>query len=186
MLGWNEEIKKEFKSCGDNVLIGHNTMFTNPENVTIGNNVRIDPFCYISAGELEIGDNVQITSHAVLGGRKKIKMGNWTFIGYGSKLFTVSEDYSGDHGPVNDHWGHNKTYEGDIIFNDYCGIASDVIVMPSVELPIGCTIGAQSFVYKSPKHRWSIWKGNPLEFHKLRNRKEIIKKAQEWNNVQER
>ena len=184
MLGWNEAVKSEFKKCGENVFIGHNTVFTNPENVSIGNNVRIDPFCYISAGELEIGDNVQITSHAVLGGRRKIKLGNWTFIGYGSQLFTVSEDYSGNHGPVNDHWGHNKTYEGDIIFNDYCGIASGVMVMPGVELPIGCTIGAKSFVYtKNKLTPWSIWIGNPLKFHKDRNKENILLKAKEWNYV---
>ena len=185
MLGWNEAVKSEFKSCGENVFIGHNTVFTSPQNVSIGDNVRIDPFCYISAGELEIGNNVQITSHAVLGGgNRKIILGDWTFIGYGSKLFTESEDYSGDAGPVNDFWGHNKTYAGDIIFNDYSGIASDVMIMPGVELPIGCTIGAKSFVYtKNRLTPWSIWIGNPLKFHKNRNKENILLKAKEWNRV---
>jgi hypothetical protein len=31
MIGWNEEIKKELGSCGTNVFIGHNVVFTNPK-----------------------------------------------------------------------------------------------------------------------------------------------------------
>lgn len=173
-IGWNEEIKKQLKYCGENVFIGKNTFFIRPENVVLGDNVRIDPFCYIAA-ELEVGSNVQITTHCVLGGRKKIKLGNWTFIGYGSKLFTGSEDYSGDFGPVNDFWGNNKVFEGEIIFEDFSGCAADTIIMPGVTLPIGCAIGAKSFVYSSKSlDEWSVFLGNPIKFHKKRNKKNIL------------
>ena len=81
-MGWNEEIKKELKYCGENVFIGYNTIFTNPNEVVLGDNVRIDPFCLITT-QLEVGNNVQICSHAVLGGgsKQKITLGNWTFMG---------------------------------------------------------------------------------------------------------
>lgn len=176
MIGWNEEIKKELGSCGKNVFIGFNTIFVNPKNVHLGDNVRIDSFSFITSN-LVVGNNVHICSHVVLGGgsRSTIKLGNWTFIGYGSKLFCASEDYSGEHGPVNETWGNNKTWRGDIIFNDYSGIASDVIVMPNIEMPIGCTIGAQSLVYKNSQlSAWSVYMGNPLKFHKERNREKVI------------
>lgn len=176
MIGWNEEIKKELKYCGNNVFIGHYTIFTNPSNVILGDNVRIDPFCLITT-RLEVQSNVQICSHAVLGGGNQhtIKIGNWCFIGYGSKLFCASEDYSGDFGPVNEFWGDNKIFRGDITFNDYSGIASDVMVLPGVTFPVGCTIGAKSFVYtKSELSEWSIYMGNPLKFHKYRNKQNVI------------
>ena len=175
-LGWNEEIKRELGSYGQNVFIGHNVLFTNPKNVHLGNNVRIDPFTLITTA-LETGDNIQICSHSVLGGggEHKITLGDWTFIGYGSKLFCASEDYSGDHGPVNEFWGSNKIFRGDIKLNNYAGIASDVMVMPGVEIPEGCTIGAKSFVYtKNDLTEWSIYLGNPLSFHKKRNKKRVI------------
>jgi acetyltransferase-like isoleucine patch superfamily enzyme len=177
MLGWNEEIKKELGYCGTNVFIGHNTLFANPKKVFLGDNVRIDPFCWITSA-LRTGNNIQITSHAVLGGGKDstITLGDWCFIGYGSKLFCGSEDYSGDYGPVNDYWGNNKVFKGDIKFNNFSGIASDVIVMPSVELPEGCTIGAKSFVYSSKYlNQWSVYTGNPLKFHKSRNKENVLK-----------
>ena len=48
MIGWNEEIKKELGYCGNNVVIGHNVIFTNPKKVILGDNFRIDQFCLIT------------------------------------------------------------------------------------------------------------------------------------------
>lgn len=176
MLGWNEEIKKELGYCGNNVYIGNNVLFTNPSEVYLGDNVRIDPFTIITTA-LEVGNYVQICSHVVLsGGRShKIKIGNWCFIGYGSKLFCASEDYSGDHGPVNEFWGSNKIYRGNITLNDYSGVASDVMVFPGVDLPEGCTVGAKSLIYtKNELTPWSVWIGNPIKLHKKRNKQNVI------------
>lgn len=175
-MAWNEEIKKELAYCGENVYIGHSTIFTNPKEVHLGDNVRIDPFCLITTA-LETGSNIQICSHAVLGGgsNHKITLGDWCFIGYGSKLFCASEDYSGEFGPVNEYWGNNKIHRGDIIFNDYSGVASDVIVMPKVILPEGCLIGAKSFVYtKNDLTPWTVWFGNPLECKKNRHKDKVL------------
>ena len=177
-MGWNESIKKELKYCGSEVLIGECVFFTNPSGVVLNDRVRIDPFSLITTG-LEVGSNVQICSHTVLGGGAKhtIYLGDWTFIGYGSKLFCGSESYNGDTGPVNEFWNkHNKIYRGDIKFNKYSGVASDVIVMPGVSLPTGCCIGAKSFVYSDKDlEEFSIYIGNPLKFHKKRNKEEILK-----------
>ena len=181
MLGWNEEIKKELKYCGTDVHIGHNVMIASPDQVSIGDHVRIDPFTLITT-RLTTGHHVHITAYSMLGGGTNhlITLGNWTFIGYGSKLFCASEDYSGQHGPVNEYWGSNLIYRGDITFSDYSGIASDVIVMPGVTIPIGCTVGAKSFVYtRNSLIPWSIWIGNPLKFHGARNSDAVIGLAQD-------
>ena len=183
MLGWNEEIKKDLGYCGQNVYIGKNVMFTNPKKVFLGDNVRIDPFTWITT-ELEVGNYVQICTHVVLSGGAdhKIKIGDWCFIGYGSKLFCASEDYSGDNGPVNEFWGNNKIFRGNITLENYSGIASDVMVMPNVKIPEGCTIGAKSFVYtKNELTPWSVWIGNPLKFHKNRNKYKVLELANDPN-----
>ena len=183
MLGWNEDIKKELGACGVDVHIGHNVMISDPSQVFIGDHVRIDPFTLITT-RLETGNYIHITAYSMLGGgtRHLIKLGNWTFIGYGSKLFCASEDYSGIHGPVNEYWGHNSIHHGDITLNDYSGIASDVILMPGVELPEGCTIGAKSFVYtRNTLTPWSIWIGNPLKLHGPRDEKTVRALSQDPN-----
>jgi len=185
MIGWNEEIKKNLGFCGKNVFIGHNTIFTNPKNVFLGDNVRIDPFCLITTA-LQIDSYVQICSHVVLGGgnKHKITLGKWNFIGYGSKLFCASEDYSGEFGPVNEFWGNNKIFRGDITFKDYSGIASDVMILPNVTLPEGCTIGAKSFVYsKAVLKEWAVFIGNPLKFHKDRKKENVINLSSDKNFI---
>lgn len=198
MIGWNEDIKKELGACGQNVFIGHNVIFTQPQNVFLGDNVRIDPFTLITS-KLKTGNNVQITAYAMLGGKDNfVILDDWTFIGYGSKLFTGSEDYSGEEGPVNEFWGSNKTYKGDIHFKKFSGVASDVIVFPGVVLPEGCCIGAQSLVPRNPKvvkhflgsipgnevgsyisrtglEEYTVYYGNPLTFLKRRNKENINK-----------
>jgi acetyltransferase-like isoleucine patch superfamily enzyme len=176
MLGWNEEIKKQLKYCGTDVHIGHNVMIANPSNVVLGDRVRIDPFTLITT-KLNVGSNVHITAYSMLGGGSEhtITLGDWTFIGYGSKLFCASEDYGGEYGPVNEYWGNNRIFRGDITFKDYSGIASDVIMMPGCTLPEGCTIGAKSFVYETKNLlSWSVWIGSPLKFHKVRNKDKVI------------
>jgi len=182
MLGWNEEIKKHLGSCGKNVKIAHNVLISQPENVHLGDNVRIDPFTLITS-KLKTGNNVQITAYSMLGGKNQwVIMGDWTFIGYGSKVFTASEDYSGKHGPVNEYWGNGKIFKGDIIFNDFSGIASDVMLFPGVELPEGCCIGAKSLVHtKSKLKEYTVFAGNPLEHFKDRDKEAVNKFANDPN-----
>jgi carbonic anhydrase/acetyltransferase-like protein (isoleucine patch superfamily) len=56
--------------------------------------------------------------------------------------------------------------------------------LPGVKFPIGCTIGASSFVYsKSKLDEWSVYLGNPLKFHKKRNKKNVIKFSEDSNFV---
>lgn len=182
MLGWNEEIKKTLGGVGQQVYIGWNVMFANPSKVFLGDRVRIDPFTWITTG-LKTGNNIQICSHAVLSGglQHTVELGNWCFIGYGSKLFCASEDYSGDCGPVNQFWGDNHIYRGDIKFGNFSGVASDVIVMPNVTLPEGCAVGAKSFVYRTKQlEPWSVHYGNPLAKVNERNKTNIEKLAKEY------
>jgi acetyltransferase-like isoleucine patch superfamily enzyme len=179
MLGWNELVKSQLGYCGTEVFIGHNVLFANPQKVFLGDRVRIDPFTFITAG-LKTGSNVQICAYAMLGGGNEhtITLGDWSFIGYGSKLFCASEDYSGEHGPVNEFWGNNEIRRGDIEFKDYAGIASDVIVFPSVIIPEGCTIGAKSFLHTNTLlHEWAVMIGNPPAHHKFRNKEKVIQLA---------
>lgn len=179
MLGWNNEIKKELGACGEQVYIGHNVLFVNPAEIFLGDRVRIDPFTFITT-KLVTGNNVQICAYAMLGGGQQhtITLNEFCFVGYGSKLFCASEDYSGSFGPVNEFWGNNKIYRGDITFNKFSGVASDVMVFPGVTLPQGCLIGAKSLVHTNMLRSlgsWKIYWGDPLKFQKFRSKENILK-----------
>jgi len=181
--GWNEDIKKSLGYCGENVYIGHNTIITCPEKVILQDRVRIDPFCLITT-QLEVGSNSHICSHAVLGGgsAQKVTLDGWNFIGYGSKLFTASEDYTGEFGAICEFWGSNKIIRGDIRFKEFSGVASDVTVLPDIILPRGCTIGACSMVRTKDKRilkSWNIYVGTPIQYSQGRNSTRVIELAKD-------
>jgi galactoside O-acetyltransferase len=47
------------KSCGYNALISKKASLYRVEDIEVGNNVRIDDFCFL-LGKLKIGNNVHI------------------------------------------------------------------------------------------------------------------------------
>ena len=53
------------KSVGSNVLISRYAQLYNPEQLRIGNNVRIDDFCLLS-GTINLGSYVHISSRLLL------------------------------------------------------------------------------------------------------------------------
>ena len=186
MLGWNHDLREQLgdpvAARSREVLIGHQVLINDPERVKPGNRVRVDPFTLITCG-LETGDNVHICSHVVLGGGRQhtVCLGNWCFIGYGSQLFCASEDYSGRYGPIGDYWGHNKIYRGDITFEDYCGVASQCLVLPGVHFPEGAVVAAQSLVYRTEDLKpWWIHKGTPARPWKPRDRESCLEHAARW------
>jgi acetyltransferase-like isoleucine patch superfamily enzyme len=179
-MGWNERIKKDLGGCGKNVKIGESVIFTNPKGVFLGDNVRIDPFTLITTG-LETGNQIHICAGVVIigGSSHKVRMGDWTFIGYHSELFCASEDYSGKGGPINT-WGKNLTTHGDIEFDEYSGVASSVTVFPGVKFPRGAVVGVRSLVYKTEDLMcWHVHKGVPAKPYKPRDKTNILIKGRD-------
>lgn len=173
-MSWDTEIKRQLGFVGENVFIGKYCVFTNPSEVILHDRVRIDTHNLFTTS-LEVGSNSQIMSHVVISGgnQHKVTLEANNFIGYGSKLFCGSEDYSGKYGLVCDFWFENLVHHGDITFKKSSGIASNVVVMPNVTLPEGCCIGLNSRV-KSNQHltEWSVWYGEPLRFQMVRQKSE--------------
>lgn len=85
----------KLKSCGKNVIIGKTVRIRNPEKVSIGNNVIIDDFTYIS-GEVEIGDYVHIGASSTLSASKsKITMKEFSGISSGCRVYAFFQLYKG-------------------------------------------------------------------------------------------
>jgi len=198
MLGWNEEIKKELGACGQNVYIGHNVMFARPKEVFLGDNVRIDPFALINCGLVAAGNN-QLSSHTIMNGRKTVHLGKWVGFGYRATVLTGSEDFTGQYGPANDWFGENPSFEEDVIFHDYSNLLTNSLVMPGTKIERGVVIVANSIVTKKDRLMpFYIYGMKPcavagsdstLGFKmmlcaiKSRNMKNIIARAEEWENV---
>ena len=88
-----EQIKEMgFARVGDNVALSDKASYYNCGKITIGNNVRIDDFCVLSAGErgIEIGNYCHFAVFTSMIGAGKISFGD--FGGTSSRVRVVVED----------------------------------------------------------------------------------------------
>lgn len=180
-----EELRQlSFKYIGKNVKISDKASIYNHEQIEIGDNSRIDDFCVIS-GKIKIGRNVHITPTClVAGGIKGIIFEDFTTLAYGVKVFTQSDDYSGEtmmNSTVPKEY--KNEYMKEIIIKKQSIIGAGSIIMPGVVLEEGTTVGAMSLVLKSTQS-WGIYVGIPAK--RLKDRKkdllELEKKYLESEN----
>lgn len=158
------------KSFGENVLISRKTSIYSSENISIGDNVRIDDYCILS-GNIALGSNIHISAYSSLYGAKGIIMENNTGISPKTIIFSAMDDFSGDYliGPIHPP---EKTHVtgGKVILKEYSQIGAACIVFPNLTIGAGTVIGAMSLVNRS-LDEWSIYAGIPVRKLKDRNKK---------------
>jgi dTDP-4-amino-4,6-dideoxy-D-glucose acyltransferase len=154
-----------FKSIGKNSLISKKASFYGISRISIGNNVRIDDFCVLSAGDggIEIGNYVHIAIYSSLQGEGKIILHD--FVGISSKVsvYSSNDDYFGE-------FMSNPTiplmYRGvtnaDVILCKHVLIGSGSVLLPGITLNTGVVIGALSLVNENCDEFY-IYKGNPAK-----------------------
>lgn len=170
-----------FKSFGKNVLISKKCSIYGAENISVGNNVRIDDFTILS-GNIKIGNYVHISAYTALYGKYGITIGNFCGISPRCTLFSASDDFSGEYmiSPmVDDKYINLST--GLIKMCNYTQIGANSIIMPNITINEGSICGAFSFVNKD-LDEWSMYKGIPAKKYKDRNQN--IKKMAELHYLQ--
>jgi len=159
------------KSYGENVQISRKCSIYNPSNIEIGNNVRIDDFCILSAGDnpFIIKDNIHISAGVYIYGAGGFIMESYTNISPGTKIFTITDDFSGEY-MVGANIDRNcrRIIEHQIHIHKYVVIGSNSVVLPTAILEEGVAIGANSLV-KSKCNSWTIYGGTPLSYIKKRS-----------------
>ena len=174
-----------FKKVGENVKISRYANIYSPNNMEIGDNVRIDDFCILS-GNIEIGNYVHISAYASLfAGESRIKVEDFVAISSRCAVYAVSDDYSGEYmtNPMVSEEYTNVTKE-EVIISKHVIIGSGSTVLPGVVIETGAAIGAMSLVNKKIDE-WSINVGIPSKKIKERSKnllaleKEFIEKFKE-------
>lgn len=157
-------------NCGNNVLISRYCRIYSPENISIGNNVRIDDFCIIS-GNVTIGNYVHIASSCLLfGGHAGIIFEDYTGISSRSCVYAESDDYSGfcfTNPMLPDEFRH--IIRGGVKVLKHAIIGSGCTVLPGVVIGEGTAVGSMSLVTKSLED-WCICVGIPCKRIKDRKR----------------
>ena len=167
--------RTDLKSCGTNVIIGKTVRIRYPELVSIGDNVIIDDFTYIST-ELEIRDYVHIAAGCkIIGGPKsKVVMGEFSTLAPNVILSAGSDDYrSGIAGPFVPMSFKASATIGLIEIGRHSIVGANSTVLPNVTFHDGASVGAQSLV-KDSLASWTLNVGVPTRFIGNRNSAEIL------------
>ena len=159
-----------FKKVGSNVKIHTQSIIPNPENVEIGDNVRIDAFSVLSAHRIIIGSNVHIGAHCVLSGRGKIEFKDFSAMSHGSEIFTSTDDLTvpaltNTTVPLE----LQALITAPVTIEKHAIIGTKSVIMPGVTLGFGSVVGAMSYVKESVKP-YTIVGGVPARFLKERVR----------------
>jgi galactoside O-acetyltransferase len=140
-----------FKKIGDNVKIAKNCTIIGLENISIGNNVRIDGFTTITAygGELVLGNYIHIGGYCFLGAGAGIYMEDFSGLSQGVKVYSKSDDYSGrfmTNPTVPPKYTNVKC--GKVIIKKHVIIGSSSVILPGVTIGKYSAVGALSLVNK--------------------------------------
>lgn len=159
-----------FTSIGKDVKISRLARFYGDDNISIGDNVRIDDFCILS-GNINIGSNVHISAFCSLHGRTGIEIGDFAGLSPRVTIFSETDDFSGEHliGPMVPI-ELRGVVSGKVIISNFVQVGAGSVVMPGVILDVGCAVAALSFVSNS-FNPWQIVGGVPAKAIKERKRK---------------
>jgi galactoside O-acetyltransferase len=177
-----------FKKYGNNIKISRKASIYSPQNITISDNVRIDDFCLLSAGDgiINIGSYVHIACYSALYGKSGIIIGDFCNISSRVAIYSESDDFSGKSltSPLIPPKFKPGLIKGKVIIEKHCIVGTGCTIMPGVVLREGAAIGAHSFVSRTCSG-WSVYFGVPAKFVKKRSReilnyeKEFLKNSHE-------
>lgn len=159
-----------FKSYGSNVKISRFARFYSPQNISIGDNVRIDDFCILS-GNITLGSNIHISAYVALYGAMGIEFEDYTGISAHSVVYSAMDDFGGDYlvGSVHPEYLTNVT-GGKVLVKKFSQIGVNSVVFPNLILEEGVAIGACTLVTQSLQE-WGIYVGIPAKRIKDRKRR---------------
>jgi len=184
----NDLLDAGFASIGKNVLISKDATIVGLNNISIGNNVRIDGYTTITStrGKLVVGSNIHIAAYCLIASHGGIVMEDFSGLSHGVKLYSGSDDYSGK--CLTNPTVPSK-YKTEIIKPIHIGrhviIGSSSVVLPGVKIGEGASVGAMSLVTKS-LDEWGVYFGSPVKKLKNRSKKMLELEAQyleDLNNV---
>jgi galactoside O-acetyltransferase len=167
-----EDLEKiGFKSIGENVLISDKCSIYNAKRIDIGNNVRIDDFCVISAGEagIEIGNNVHIAVYCSIIGKSKITLSDFSGLSSRVSIYSSTDDYSGDYltNPTVPEKFTN-IISGEVVLGKHVIVGAGSIILPNVKIGNYSAVAGLSLVSKNVEES-KIIGGIPAKVLKERN-----------------
>lgn len=152
-----------FKHLGKNVRISDKCSIYNPENISIGDDTRIDDFTVLSAGEggIEIGKRVHIGCYSSLIGAGIIQVFRDTEISGRVSIYSSTNDFR-EKSFYGDDGKRMNIFKGYVVIGAAVVIGCGSVVLPLVAIEQGARVGALSLVKDDIGLR-EIWAGVPAK-----------------------
>jgi dTDP-4-amino-4,6-dideoxy-D-glucose acyltransferase len=154
-----------FAGVGNNVRLSDKASYYNCQNIQLGNNVRVDDFCVLSAGEggIKIGSYVHIAVYCSIIGNGTVTLGDFSGLSSRVSIYSSSDDYSGASMtnptlPLE----FTNVHHASVMVGRHVIIGAGSIVLPGVTLEECVAIGALSLVKKDCQS-FGIYMGAPAK-----------------------
>ena len=172
MLSSSDMEEIGFASVGQNVKISQNAKFYGADRIHIGNHVRIDDFCVLSAGSggIRIGNYVHIAVYSSLIGGGSIFLDNFSGLSSRVSIYSSNDDYSGSAmtNPTVPAEFTNVRHAA-VSLGRHVIVGSGSVILPGVTLEEGVAVGALSLINRNCA-AFGIYVGNPAKRIKDRQR----------------
>jgi len=162
---------------GKHVYVHRSAAIFRPANIRLGDCVRIDAHCILSArAVISLGSHVHIGSSVNINAVAPVEIGDFSGISSGTKVFTADDDYGGDYltGPTVPVDFSNITTEA-VTLMRHCIVGANSVILPGAVLEDGVAVGALSLV-KGRLAEWTVFGGVPAKPLRPRSR-ELLKQA---------
>lgn len=163
-----------FKCVGDNVQIAKNCTIIGLENISLGDNIRIDGGVTFScaSGYLKIGSYIHISGGCHLTCAGGIELSDFSGLSHGVRIYSGSDDYSGKSltNPTVPRKYLNLTIKP-VLIGRHVIIGAGSVVLPGVTIGNGSSVGALTLVTKS-LDEWGVYLGTPAK--KIKTRKKDL------------
>ena len=165
-----------FAHVGDNVSLSKKASVYGAEFIYLGNNVRIDDFCILSAGVggIHIGNYIHIACYSSLIGAARISLADYCNISARVSIYSSSDDYSGEYltNPLISET-YSNVIKRSVSIGKHVIIGCGSVVLPGANIAEGCAIGALTLVNQSLAG-WGVYAGQPAKCIKARSQKLLI------------
>jgi len=138
-----------FAALGADLRISDRASIYGAARISLGDHVRIDDFCVVSAGEggVVIGQHVHVAVYSLLIGAGRIVLGDFANISSRVSIYSSSDDYSGaslTNPTVPD--AYKLVHHAPVTVARHVIIGSGSVVLPGVTVGEGAAVGALSLV----------------------------------------
>lgn len=141
-----------FAAIGADVLVSDKVSIHGAPRIMLGDHVRIDDFCVLSAGDegMRIGSHVHVACHCTLIGKALIELGDFSGLSARVAVYSSSDDYSGA-GMTNPTvpMEFRRVTDAPVRIGRHAIVGAGAVILPGVTIGEGAAVGALTLVTRS-------------------------------------